>query len=453
MNAITLREVMTSFLPPNLIKTRDHELGGSKRSRKRDVVALAASVVMTAGSDDSGRQADIFTTYLTSASKTVSRSAFYSWFTTPFALVMLSLLRDAIDHVNKLPPLLDGALAGMKDWRIVDSETIRLRPALEWLFPATSTKAALKIHKVFSLGRNNIIDFHISPAREHDSPHLEIDESWRGTGLLIDLGYASLDRIRKCRMHGVGLVMRLKSGWKPSLLRLAREGGELVELEGHPVCARLLDLPASPASRPWDFDVAFGKGTSRVEARLVSVPAEDGFHWCITLLPREKYSPELVCQLYRARWEIERDNRREKGAARLDQLKATKPASVFALLYGSLLRNLLSNYLVYCDLRDRPPKRAPLHGFSLSLALVSVSQLVLLAVMWSTEEVWSRLAGVLRARGKDPNWRHRPSHLDQLRGTTAPRGRPRKVPLRSCPPEARAYRQNQTLVNLHKWAA
>jgi hypothetical protein len=37
--------------------------------------------VLTAGSDDSGRLADVYTAYLAEADEAVVRSSFYDWFT------------------------------------------------------------------------------------------------------------------------------------------------------------------------------------------------------------------------------------------------------------------------------------------------------------------------------------------------------------------------------------
>ena len=44
----------------------------------------------------------------------------------------------------------------------------------------------------------------------------------------------------------------------------------------------------------FDFDVVFGRGDDRVTARLVGVPGPKTYHWCITLLPRERATPALV---------------------------------------------------------------------------------------------------------------------------------------------------------------
>jgi hypothetical protein len=59
----------------------------------------------------------------------------------------------ALDEVRALPPTLSDKLRGVKDWHVVDSETVSLRPPLGGTFPATSTSAGLKIHKRYSLGR------------------------------------------------------------------------------------------------------------------------------------------------------------------------------------------------------------------------------------------------------------------------------------------------------------
>ncbi len=98
----------------------------------------------------------------------------------------------------------------------------------------------------YSVGRNNMVGFSITHARDRDGPCLQIDESWRVLGL-IDLGYASLDLLRQCRKYGVSVVLRLKNGWKPRQLRFIDEDDELVESVGEPVLSDLLAATRSPA--------------------------------------------------------------------------------------------------------------------------------------------------------------------------------------------------------------
>lgn len=446
MDAATLRATVVDFLPRSRIFEHSDNIGLVQRVRKLDIEALVVSLVLTAGSDDSGRQADAYSKYLEESGKRVVRGAFYAWFTDKLALLLTTLAQEAMEMVRSVPPLLTGDLVGVDDWLLVDSETVTLPDDLAEEFPATSTAAGLKIHKWFSLGRNNIVDVKISPAREHDAPHLVIDERMRGKGLIVDLGYASKQLIADCQEHDVSLILRLKKGWRPHLLREVCADGTIFEVDGHEVTDSLLDLRTDETDgATFDLDVAFGQGNDRVEARLVGVPGDKGgYHWCITLLPRATHSPELVCRLYRARWEIECDNKRDKAAARLDQIHGRKRESVTVLVYASLLRTILANHLVYVDLRDRPAKRAPLHGMALALALAANNQLILLAIERDEPAIWERAARVLRARGHDPNWRRRPSILDQLRGITAPPGRPRKSRLRDCPPSARSYRRTSS---------
>jgi len=426
MEGNDLREALQLFVPSERVEELSKEVNLVQRVRKLDVQALVVSLVLTAGSDDSGRQADVYSKYLEESGQLVVRGGFYAWFSDGLALLMTGLAREAMQKVWMQAPLLTGHLAGVKDWLLVDSETVTLPDELADDFPATSARAGLKIHKWFSLGRNNIVDVQITPARDHDAPQLIIGEHLRGMGLIVDLGYAS------------------------KRLREVCSDGTVFSVEGEEATDHLLDLRTDETGgTTFDLDVAFGRGADRVEARLVGVPGTGGgYHWCITLLSRETHPPAIVCKLYRARWEIESDNKRDKSGARLDQIRGETFASVITLVYASLMRTILANYLVYIDLRDRPPTRAPLHGLALALALNTNHQLILFALEVDTPEIWERAARVLRARGHDPNWRRRPSILDELRGRTAPPGRPRRAKAEDCPPEARAYRsaaQTQTL--------
>ena len=174
MDATMLRKAVHDFFPETLIKAAMARLGVQMRDRKRDLSCLLAALVMTAGSDDSGRQADVFAAYLEEAEKEVVRGAFYAWFNDPLAALMRELLTHAIETVWEQPPRLTGRLAkvGVKDWIVVDSETVALPDELAEIYPATWHAAGLKVHKYFSLGRNNVVDIEITPARDHDAPVL-----------------------------------------------------------------------------------------------------------------------------------------------------------------------------------------------------------------------------------------------------------------------------------------
>ena len=445
MDGTTLRDAFEAFVSRARIDELARELRVVERVRKFDVPALVWALVVGAGSDDSGQMADAYSAYLAEAEHHVVRGSFYVWFTERLAMLMAGLTQDGMNRVLACPPILTGALAGVLDWHVVDSETVTLRDEMGDVFPATSTSAGLKIHKRFSLGRNAMIGFEITPARDHDAPLLRLDESWRGLGLIVDLGYASHRLLRDCNRFGILLVLRLKAGWKPRLLRIFGDDGVPCEIEGEHALERLLDATQDDfLGCDVDYDVVFGSGTNRVEARLVGLPADGSseMHWCITTLPRATHTPVLVGQLYRCRWEIECDNRRDKGGARLDQIRAWTLPSVMILVHASLLRTMMADHLAYLDLRDRPSTRAPLHGLAVCLAMAVHAGALRLALTHDDPKRWERLARVIRSRGHDPNWRRRPSVLDCLRGTTAPPGRPRQTSMADSPLEARPFRQS-----------
>jgi hypothetical protein len=111
------------------------------------------------------------------------------------------------------------------------------------------------------------------------------------------------------------------------------------------------------------------------------------------------------------------------------------------LIYASLLRTMFANHLVYLDLRDRPPTRPPLHGTAVALTLNVCHGDVVRAMQDEDPFLWERLCDVIRGRGHDPNWRRRPSVLDQLRDIAVPPGRPKYARQADCPQSARPYRQ------------
>jgi hypothetical protein len=109
---------------------------------------------------------------------------------------------------------------------------------------------------------------HVRPAREHDSRYLTIDASWRGYGLLAELAYASLDRLRACESPGVRFVIRLQETWKPPVDYLAR--GQVTQecLPGADVDALLEAATLVLDGHAIDADVPIGRGRHAVPRRL-----------------------------------------------------------------------------------------------------------------------------------------------------------------------------------------
>jgi hypothetical protein len=79
MDGTILRETLQAVLPESVIEQLAEKLGVVERIRKREIVKLVYSLVLSAGSDDSGVLAEAMKRYNTEARDRVVRGAFYAW--------------------------------------------------------------------------------------------------------------------------------------------------------------------------------------------------------------------------------------------------------------------------------------------------------------------------------------------------------------------------------------
>jgi putative transposase len=420
-----VRQVFEAMLPQETIDRLCQEFGVIERQRKLNLGILVRAMVISAGTPGGAYQADVLRSYLEFEVPHVARSAFYRWFDEPLERCMEALADHSLAYARAQPVDLAGPLCGVQDWYIVDATTVTVRDALRAAFPGTGDYAAIKVHKVLSVGCGAPVRYHFSPAREHDSRHLQIDESWRGYGLLADLAYASLERLRACEAHGVPYVMRLKDNWKPKVDYLAR--GQVTEafFPGTDLDALLEAETLVLDGRAIDADVHVGTGKERVHVRLVGVQTPKGYCFFLTNLP-PRIGPRQVADLYRVRWEVELSIRLDKSVNRLDAIDAEQPCTLKTLLHASLIASTIAAILAHThNVHTRPPQpgvprtEAPLHPRRLALQLAvscqSIAQAFDLTEAEATQR-WDKIAQLLTHSGKDPNWRRRPSVLDQLRG-------------------------------------
>ena len=267
MTGEELRKHLHSVLPVDVILALASELRVSERERQLDVLQLVIALVLCGGTHEGGRQYDVLRQYIENGAPRVARGSFYAWFTPALEMLLVRLLTRAIEAGQAQPKLLPGILRGVTDWRIFDSSTVKLPKDLKDQFPGAGDYAAIKIHKEFSVGTGNLVGYEFSPARDHDSPFLVVDESRRGTGLLIDLGYASLARIADCDTYDVRYVMRLKDNWKPRVDRLVRGSITGFVADGDDFDILLEQDIVRLDGRTVDADVTLGRGGQKIGPR------------------------------------------------------------------------------------------------------------------------------------------------------------------------------------------
>jgi hypothetical protein len=436
-------ELFTSVLPDEALARFVEETRFQERNRKLEARKFLRATVFAAAAGSGGRQSKIMEFYFDSGAWRVVRGGFYAWFNERFEDTMHLVVRHALEYVRRQPLDLPPVMARYaRDWHIYDSSTIKLADRLKLEYPGTGDYAALKVHKRFSVGIGTMVDFHLSPAREHDGPHLVIDDTWRGLGLLADLGYASLQLIADCATYEVRFIIRLKQSWKPRVERVRRGEVNGTFFAGTDLDALLDTEVLVLDGRVIDADVTIGPPGRSVRCRLVGVPAPDGaYRFYLTNLPASA-GPLQVSDFYRVRWEIESDNKLDKSCNHIDEARAETGQATRALIYASLTSSMLACLLSHRHrLKTKPPstrsverKDPPLHPQSVARAMATAAARMAAAFELRGKEAdaaWQSIAEYLEHLGRDPNWRRSPSILDQLRGWKISPGRPRRARLAS----------------------
>jgi putative transposase len=425
MTGDEVRAVFEQMLPRDEMNRLCQQCGVIERQRKLNLAMLVRAMVISAGTPGGAYQADILRAYLESEVSQVTRAAFYRWFDEPLERFMEALAQRALAYAQAQQVDLPGPLSGVKDWYIVDSTTLKVHDGLLEDLPGTGDYAALKVQKVLSVGCGAPVRYHLSPAREHDSPHLQIDKSWQGYGLLADLAYASLARLRACETSDVRFVIRLKDNWKPKVDHIARGQVTQAFVPGTDLDVLLEEDTLVLDGRAIDADVHVGGTANPRHIRLVGIQTPKGYCFFLTNLP-PRVGPRQVADLYRVRWEVELSIRLDKSLHRLDQIDAERPCSLKTLLHASLIASTIAAVLAHRhNLTTRPPQggalrtEAPLHTRLLALQMAVSCQFIAQAFELrgtAAKRRWDKIAELLTRAGTDPNWRRRPSVLDQLRG-------------------------------------
>jgi hypothetical protein len=429
MEAADLRRMFDTVLPHPKIQEAIKRLGVQQRRRELDPIALVFSLVLMGGTWETARIATAVRDYFDRGGTRVVAGAYYKWFDAELLALMKELSGTALAYAASMPKHLPGILAGRRDWRAVDSTVVKLANELASVWPGTGEYAALKVHKVYSLGVENVVGYHITPARNHDGPELTIDESWRGMGLIVDLGYAAFRLLRECQAHDVHVVMRLKEKWgvyvDDSVDAATKARWVGVDAGAvHGVTALEMD-----GSGPLDVDVTVGPEDAPIRMRLVGVQMEKEYGLFLTNLPRSTHTHAEVGMIYRLRWGIEVDNKLSKTACQLDEITAERQVSAEILVHAAMIASVIANAIVHLDHLDQGAvgaktvlfTRPPLHPILVWKCVVAGAHRLaeMLADPATPDAAWLRVAANLTGGGADRNWKRTPSAMDRVKGRTS----------------------------------
>jgi hypothetical protein len=338
------------LLDPDRLQAIAEDLRLVERRRGYDAGLVAVSLVLSAlqrSTDTQGRLVDARRVYeMLGGGPT--REAGFRKVARKVGPVLSEVLRRRLTSLaaGAASPELRGRLSTLRDVLIPDGCAFKLANMLASQYPGTGQASEMKLHAVYSVRHGGLVSLEESAGSVHDNDRFA--PAWlRGALYIWDLGYNDYRRVVEATKAGALVLQRLKAGANPKAVASYGEGGHRRELHHDDGSAVGLEeacaLGLVHKQRVLDLDVELGDKNEPVTVRVVCVPFGGEDRYYLTTLPREKFSPHDVAEIYRLRWEIELFFRGLKGAVRLDEVRRLEnPASLHAVVYGTLLAAVLA---------------------------------------------------------------------------------------------------------------
>jgi hypothetical protein len=229
-------------------------------------------------------------------------------------------------------------LKKFKDARVVDSTVINLNKVLCDVFCAAAKgKAALKIHTVFSLSKFVPLKLEITKQRSSDVKFDFLD----GTGNVLyidDLGYWCFPLFRRIMGQGSFFISRLKSGCDPRIEEFLCPGYS--PWEGHRPRLRELNLGGDT------FDALIRLRGIAEKLRLVGLKHKGEWYFYVTNIMDKDFTPQVVYEIYRMRWQIELFFKWLKHILKLEHITCETPNAIMIEIYAAMIMFLITRLLM-----------------------------------------------------------------------------------------------------------
>lgn len=292
----------------------------------------------------------------------ISKEAIYKRLNKSSLLLQESFKNIMQKTMNKVIPIKTASiLTQFKDVKICDSTKITLPNKLASLYPGLggrNAKSALKIQGVYSLISSGFSNIELTKAPGADTTYTDrlLTKVNKGELLITDLGYFSKTFFRDLSAKGSYYLSRIK---KNSVIYL-EESGQLKKVE-------LTDLlKGNVVDREIFLGISYKK---QLKCRLVAIPLPEkivnerrrkakkkaksqgkqlskkesellAWNIIITNTTKEQISSEAVCDLYRARWQIELVFKSLKSYLNLDKVGNCGKRQLECLIYGRLIASI-----------------------------------------------------------------------------------------------------------------
>ena len=362
---------VTRLFPAEEIREAAKASGFTQRLRKIDPVLFFCNLVLGFGCSAQRTLAALHRRLETISEREFAPSSFFDRFSPKLVGFLGQVLEQGLTSFTKagLPADLAQSFA---DVSIFDNTIVRLCDSLASEYPGGGMPAAVKVSMVLSVAAHSARRFKIVAGNTPDIKTVTPGPWMRDHLLLFDLGFFKYQFFARILENGGHFISRLRRDANPRIVAVHRQWrGKSIDLVG----AKLRDVEARLQRQEIDAEVEVdfsrraynGKASSdTMRLRLVGIrdADSDDYHFYLTDLPADGFSPQQIAQLYRGRWFVELLFKELKSRYALEALSTSKKEVVQALILSAMLTLTISKamfltYRAHCRLarKDVTPMR------------------------------------------------------------------------------------------------
>ena len=229
------------------------------------------------------------------------------------------------------------------DFRAVDATVIHVVKTLRQKFRATTRGlAALKINTVFSLRKFVALELEIAPETRHEVKFKFLTRE-KGVLYVFDLGWWCYDLFSNIMERKSFFVCRLKDGADVAIKEFRCKGYSAVSGRKRLSLKELLDCGSLGGD---SFDAMVKLGDMKKRVRLVGLKRGDEWYFYVTNITDEKFTPQVIYEIYRYRWQIEIFFKELKSNVSLRHIVMKDEDAIMLEIYATLIFYLLTRTLM-----------------------------------------------------------------------------------------------------------
>jgi hypothetical protein len=238
-------------------------------------------------------------------------------------------------------------LGHFKEAFAVDGSVIALSKKMEGVFDSVHQgRASLKLNTKYSLKTAAVSKVQVSDGKRHDSRFSFVTKE-ANCLYLVDLGYWSFRLMKKIINAGSFFVMRLKGNCDPLIVKVAAD--ELQHLVGRRLSEIDEFLTAHVAVGQIDLTVQLSKAknaTFKDDVRLVGLFHEEQWRFYVTNIFEDRFTPQLLYDLYAQRWQVEIFFNLIKHVLTLENIISRTKNGIMIEIYSALIFYLLNRIVM-----------------------------------------------------------------------------------------------------------